>query len=281
MRVDRLRPGTLHAVDADHAQAGGKGINVARTLVALGVRVQLVVLVGGESGQWILRDLELAGLRTSAVHAPGDSRTCLEVVDTDGEPTQLHGMGVDGSGAVAAHLAACVSEAARSARWVVFSGSLPRRMPPDEIVRLISAGREAGAAVAVDTSGAALRAALGARPDLVRVNHEEAGAAGILGPLGFDVIVSDGAREVRAWDAEGRAHRATPPTVRARNTLGCGDAMLGGFLASREAGMDFDTALRRAVGVGAAQAESPWAGKLDVARAMELAALAIGTSSRA
>jgi tagatose 6-phosphate kinase len=54
--VDALRPGRRHRVRAEHEQAGGKGVNVARVLAGLGVAVRSVVVLGGETGRAIHRD---------------------------------------------------------------------------------------------------------------------------------------------------------------------------------------------------------------------------------
>lgn len=271
MRVTRLEPGTLHRVESEHAQAGGKGLNVARLLRAQGCHVHAVVVVGGESGQWILRDLELAGIRASAVHAPGASRTCLEIVDHEARATQLHGVGVDGGGAAGEHLVACVAEAARGAAWIALCGSLARDMSPETAARIVEVGRDAGAKVAVDTSGAALRAALAAGPDLVRINRAEAeGAEGRLAGVPF-CVVSDGAGDSWARSRATGAWSVATPVVAVRNTVGCGDAMLAGLLASLAAGADDVAALRWGTSLAAAQAEADHAGTASLMRARAIA----------
>lgn len=269
----QLRPGELHRVLSEHAQAGGKGINVARTLRALGHRVQLVVVVGGENGQWILRDLELAGLRVSVVHAPGESRTCLEIVDEDGAATQLHGSGVDARGAVGEHLVHVVAELVADARWLALCGSLAPGMPADTAAEIVEVAHAAGARAAVDLSGAALSAAVRRGADLVRVNREEAEASGCGPSQGGAWIVSDGEGRIRAWDGTGGSFVATPPQVRLRNPIGCGDAMMAGLLAGLDDATTFRPALRTAIALGAAQAEAPWAGSVDLARARALEAV--------
>lgn len=270
LRVAALEPGSFHLVESEHAQAGGKGVNVARLLRAQGRHVHAVVVVGGESGQWILRDLELAGIRTSAVHAPGTSRTCLEIVDRGARATQLHGVGVDGGGAVGDHLVACAAEAARGAAWVALCGSLPRGMAPDVAARIVEAARDAGARVAVDTSGAALRAALEARPDLVRVNRAEGEQAAALLDLASFSVVSDGAQGTTARIRASGTWSIGAPEVAVRNTVGCGDAMLAGLLAALADGASERDALRWGVALAGAQAEADHAGAARPARAREL-----------
>ena len=49
---------------------------------------------------------------------------------------------------------------------------------------------------------------------------------------------------------------------RVRNTVGCGDALLAGFLSGLLTGTDMAEALRRGVAAGAASATAPSAGRL-------------------
>jgi 1-phosphofructokinase family hexose kinase len=282
--VDELAPGCLRLAESDHAQAGGKGVNVARVLHGLGVPAHAIVLVGGEAGEWIVKELERAGIPCSALRASGESRTCLTLFETkSGRATQIHGPGITAEPAAARALLAELTALARGADWVALCGSLAHGLPADAAGDLVRAAREAGARVAVDTSGAALRSAWSQAPDLLRVNRDELAAVlGVardqvpappypaLGPVALGVI-SDGASPSEAWCGSGERWRVAPPRVSARNTVGCGDAMLAGLLRALREGLSFDHALRSATGLAAAQAESLYVGQLDSARARRLA----------
>jgi 1-phosphofructokinase family hexose kinase len=282
--IEELSPGRLHRAASDHAQAGGKGVNVARVLHAFGVPVHAVVLVGGEAGDWIVKDLERAQIPCSAVRAGGQSRTCLELLETrSGRTTQIHGAGVIADPAVARALLAQTTELARGADWVALCGSLARGLPADSAGALVQAARGAGARVAVDTSRGALRSAWSQGPELVRVNREELAAVlgaprqGVpappypaLGAVSMGVI-SDGALPIEAWCEGGGRWQLVPPRVSVHNTVGCGDAMLAGLLKALCEGRSFDDSLLAATGLAAAQAESRYAGVVDPARARTLA----------
>ncbi|HME68835.1 MAG TPA: PfkB family carbohydrate kinase, partial [Myxococcota bacterium] len=282
--VEELSPGCLHSAASDHVQAGGKGVNVARVLHAFGVPVHALVLVGGEAGDWIVKDLERAQIPCSAVRASGESRTCLALLETkSGRATQVHGAGVTADAAVARDLIAHTAELARSAGWVALCGSLAQGLPAESAGALVRAARGAGARVAVDTSGGALRSAGSQGPELLRVNRDElAGVLGVarhqvpappyptLGPIAMGVI-SDGAFPIEAWCLGGGRWQVAPPHVSAKNTVGCGDAMLAGLLKTLSEGRPFDVALLAATGLAAAQAESRYAGVVDPVRARSLA----------
>jgi fructose-1-phosphate kinase PfkB-like protein len=270
--VAALRPRARQEARTAGRQAGGKGVNVSRVLAALGVPVRSVVVVGGAAGAEIVRDLEAARLEPVAVEAAGESRTCLEIVEERrGAATQLHGRGVDADAATARALVAAVAEALDGAAWLALCGSLPPGLPTDAYATLIGVARTRGVRVALDASGDALVAAWHARPDLLRINRDEAAAlprnAAAGSPFG---AVSDGPRAIAAWEP-GRAWRVAPPRVRARNPIGCGDAMLAGLLARIDTG-PFDEALRFAAALAGAEAASPVAGRPDLAVAAGLLA---------
>ena len=62
--------------------------------------------------------------------------------------------------------------------------------------------------------------------------------------------------------------------VRGRYPVGSGDAFLAGLVTGLDRGGDWDAALATALGAATANAEIPGGGRLDPARAQELAARA-------
>ena len=60
--VARLSPHATHRVSSVAQRAGGKGVNVARILHALGHEVVIAGLAGGATGEAIREELAAAGL---------------------------------------------------------------------------------------------------------------------------------------------------------------------------------------------------------------------------
>src|SRR4051794_41932982 len=60
-RVPRLTPGATHRVTVDQ-RAGGKGVNVARVLRALGEDAAVCGFAGGGTGRLALAELEAAAI---------------------------------------------------------------------------------------------------------------------------------------------------------------------------------------------------------------------------
>jgi tagatose 6-phosphate kinase len=127
--------------------------------------------------------------------------------------------------------------------------------------------REAGARVALDVSGEALRLGLKAGPDFVKVNAAEAAelgfatAAALRAAAGHAAAITHGADGMELATPDGETLRATPPRLGAY-PVGSGDAALGGFLAALDAGALWPDALASAARAAAANAQVPGGGRL-------------------
>jgi tagatose 6-phosphate kinase len=151
----------------------------------------------------------------------------------------------------------------------VLSGSVPRGFPEDVYARLVVALRESGVRCLVDASGGLLRAAVEARPFLIKPNRQElesllghgiegvaeaATAARRLCARGVTmVVVSLGVEGALLASAdEGRVCHATAPPQPPGNTVGSGDCLLGGVAVGLARGLRLDEVLRLGVACGTA-----------------------------
>ncbi|MBM3266629.1 MAG: 1-phosphofructokinase family hexose kinase [Candidatus Sericytochromatia bacterium] len=267
--------GKLHRVGRVHVQAGGKGVNVARCLNALGLPVLTVGFAGGEMGRWIAQAMRREGLSADLIQIAGESRSCFAILDTRGlKVTEVDEEGPEVSLAEVGKLTALLARHAPRARMAVLSGSLPPGCPPDTYRRWVEVARKAGATPVVDAAGPALNEALAARPYLVKPNEAEAEellgyrldnntaisrALDFLAAKADVVALTLGARGA-AIAAGDRRWRVNPPAIKAINTVGCGDAFLAGFVAGLVRNLPLEAASRLAVAAGSANATAVGAG---------------------
>ncbi|WP_329055866.1 1-phosphofructokinase family hexose kinase [Amycolatopsis sp. NBC_01488] len=267
--VDSLVPDAVHRARDVRQRAGGKGVNVARVLHALGVDVRAVTTAGGATGAEFAADLGAAGLPADLVPIGGETRRTTTVLSTvDGSVTLLAEPGPELTAAEWALLAERVRH--RAPEVLVCSGSLPPGAPPDGYARLL-----AGTTSVLDTSGPALLAGLAGRPTVVKPNLEElrevtgiddpvAAAAELRTAGAGAVVVSLGADGLLAVTAAGVWH-ATPSSVLTGNSTGAGDAVVAALalgLCRRE---PWPEILRRAVALSGAAVLGPLAGDVDLA----------------
>jgi 1-phosphofructokinase family hexose kinase len=292
--VDRLVRGDIHRPIGFVQVAGGKGLNVARAAHALGADVTALSILRGHAGKWLEEQLAAEGVPGAFVWVHGESRSSLSVADREtGGLTEFYEHGSVVPSATWTELVHATASMFDRATWLTISGSLPRGAPDEGYRDLVGEARAAGVRVAVDCEGERLRLALEAGPDIVKVNatearellgvptarHEESLAAArklrdLAGGDGHAGLVTRGAEGVVLAAPDGRLYEGSL-YVRGRYPVGSGDAFLAGLVTRLDRGDGWDGALRLALGTATANAELPGAGRLDPARASELAGEAV------
>jgi 1-phosphofructokinase len=269
LEVAALHRGEVLRATTVRVDAGGKGINVARALRANGHDVRAVVPVGGHEGDHLVDTLAALSIDVVAVPLAAVVRTNVSLVEPDGTVTKINAPGPELSADETAALVRATIEAIDGAAWVAGCGSLPPGAPDDLYANIAVAAHEAGARVAIDTSGPALEAALPGRPDLIKPNADELAvltgrtlptvgavldAAHELLARGIGtVVVSLGADGALLVDGSGSWHATTPP-VTPRSNVGAGDSLVAGLLAAGGSGPD---ALASGVAYGTAAVQLP------------------------
>ncbi|GAB1817679.1 1-phosphofructokinase family hexose kinase [Herbidospora sp. RD11066] len=259
-RVAALRPGATNRVGEVAVRAGGKGLNVARVLHALGHEVTALGFAGGPDGDRLTAS---AGLPAAFTPIGGETRRTVAVVADDGV-TMLNESGPRISAGEWARFQADLAGRLPRASILVLSGSLPPGVPADAYAVLTRLAGEVPAIV--DAQGPALVEALAARPHVVKPNVDEVratfGGEVSLRDLGARAsVVSDGPRGLHADTAEG-GWRAVPPYTEG-NPTGAGDAAVAALAMGLAAGWDWPETLRHAAALSAAAVCAPLAGSFD------------------
>ncbi|MEV8633105.1 hexose kinase [Streptosporangium sp. NPDC051023] len=281
----------VNRVRTVHRRAGGKGVNVARVLAALGHDVLVTGLAGGTNGEAVLADLAAAGLPAALTPIAAASRATLAVHDLGPGPSERRRTALfnePGPLVTEAELERFLRDYDRwigQAAAVVISGSLPQGVPARFYAELAARARERGVPAIVDADGEPLRHAPEGRPEIVKPNVEElaralAARGGPPGP-GVDglceamrgaqalqrsgagsVVVSLGADGLLAVTPEGSWRAAMPYRVEG-NPTGAGDALVAGLALGLVERTPWPERLRRAAALGAAAVAAPVAGDFD------------------
>ena len=273
IRVARLSINGVNRVIGTQLDAGGKGVNVSKTVKALGGETLAMGILGGESGMYIQHSLTQLGINTRFCYVDAPTRTNIKIIDesmrtaTDinerGEPVDA-----DTLKAVFTNLLQKV----QPHDTVVFAGAMPPGTPPDLLADWTRTLREMEVFVCIDTSGEAMRHAVAAGPDLIKPNKDE--LEELCGNrLYFDVDVIAAAKSLIAkgvgrvavsLGAEGalfvtedqviRAHGVRVPVI---STTGAGDSMMGALTYYLQQGLHWRDVILHAMAVSAAHVTSP------------------------
>lgn len=270
--VDSCVPGDLHRVNSVKLYASGKGVNVSLALLGLGVKSDVIGLVGGEAGNFIKQSLQKVGLKTEFCEVPGETRTNIKLIEvTSGRATEFNEPGPTVSPECAATVIERILDKSRGADFVVLSGSVPSGFSSEVYGDLVRRIQGLGAKAIVDASGEVLKLAVAAKPFLIKPNRSEAEelvgyklatrsdfkrAAMDLLDLGVQiVIISDGPAGA-IFVQDGEALWASHAPIAVVSPFGCGDALVAGFVASLVSKTPFDAAARFSLATATAAALS-------------------------
>jgi 1-phosphofructokinase family hexose kinase len=282
LAVPNFRLGRRHRAVEQTAMAGGKGVNVARALRALGQPVIATGVAGGPTGTRIVEHLTEEGILNDFVRIREESRTSTAVVDpTSGDQTEINEHGPHVSDQELDLFVDKLLYLAKGAAVCVFAGSLPRGVDTGLYGRLVEEMRRLGVTTVLDSEGEPLLTATRRGPDVVSPNELE--AEGLVGHEFSDeddrrralsemvemgaregiITLADGCLAVLGEGSDRSLYRATLEPLEPVSSVGSGDALLAGFVAARYGEGDPEYCLRFAVACGAESTQHFGAGVLE------------------
>jgi 1-phosphofructokinase family hexose kinase len=269
VHVDGLRQGRLRSTRSTQVFPGGKGVNVTRALRALGIRSSTVVVVAGENGHSLVRGLKKERLSFSAFQlSSGETRVNRTIIeDPTGRVERAMGSGPRWSARDQRGFCDFFFRALGHASVLVLSGRLPPGVPASFYKDLICEAHSRRIAVFLDTSGAALKAGIQARPFAIKPNRDEAEESlgirlssrrairnALHSYLDYGmkmVLLTLGEQGLAVADGED-FYFVQAPRVGGGHAVGCGDAALAGFIAGWQRKDDLVACARLAAACGAA-----------------------------
>jgi tagatose 6-phosphate kinase len=278
--LDAVDWGGVNRPRAVRDRPGGKGLNVARTLHALGVDVLVLGVAGGITGAGVEAALRERCVPAAFTPVAGETRRTFSVVDDSGV-TAFYEAGPAVSEEEFAAFRRGYEQALDGAAAVVLSGSLPPGLEAGTYATLIETAAAAAVPAVLDTHGEALRRGAAAGPAIAKPNLTE--LAALAGPAASSalappadlataaaaagqlrgaqaVVVTLGPDGLLAATGDG-CWRARAPAAVTGNATGAGDAVAAALTHGLVLGRPWDERLRHAAALGAATAAAPVAGE--------------------
>ncbi|MDH6194007.1 6-phosphofructokinase 2 [Mycobacterium frederiksbergense] len=271
--ADFVRPTNKIRCSGTRYDPGGGGINVARVAHVLGGDVAAVFLAGGTSGELLTGLVRDVGVPLRRVKITGSTRESFTV--NERSTTKQYRFVLQGPEVTAEEQTRCLEvlrDTAKSADFVVASGSLPPGVPPDWYQTVADLCEDIGARLILDTSGGGLthvksgvfllkpslrelRECVG---DYLDTETDQAVAARdlIKGGVAHTVLVSlgaDGALLVTGT----RCQRFSALRVPAGSGVGAGDAMVAAIAVGLTRGWSMSKSVRYGIAAGAAMLLTP------------------------
>lgn len=254
--------GDLNRIENVVLDAGGKGINVSKTIQALGGKSFATGFLGGRNGDYIQDILHKLSIETDFVKIEEETRVNTKIVETAGLVTELNEKGPLIDLYAMSELILKLTGYLKDDSLLVLSGSIPLGVPKTIYKSLTELAHEMGAKVLVDADGELFKEALAAKPDIVKPNQAELEkyfgypmdtdkkileAGGKLLEKGVkNVIISLGADGAYFMDKE---HTLYSPalSVQVNSTVGAGDAMVAAFSYGIDQGLSFEETAKLAM----------------------------------
>ncbi len=274
--LEQLHPGEVNRARQVQWCASGKVINVGLALGCLGAESTTIALVGGVSGTSIADEFAQRTLTAQWVRSAAPTRVCTTILETEtGIATELVENSAPATEQELNEFAHQFAAVAKNAQTVVLAGSLPAGSPESYYKSLMA---NLDCQVIIDGRGAELRAALEAKPLLVKPNRQEL-ARTIGREISTDeelvtamrelnrhgaqwVLVTQGAAAV--WlSSRQDCYRFLPPRITPVNPIGSGDSLAAGIAWALASDDDMLRAVRIGIAAGVENALQLLPARLD------------------
>ena len=270
MKVGNIRFDDINRSESEEIYYGGKGINVSVILTRLGVENKALGFVGGFTGKKLYEMLKNDGIDCDFnTLKNGYTRINVKIKAQTELDVNAQGPAIDEEDI--ALLLEKLDEI-KKGDFLVLAGSIPNTLPDDIYERILSRLDGRGINFVVDATGDLLKNVLKYKPFLIKPNHHELGDLfGVETKTEQDIVFyakklqEMGARNVlvsRAKDGatliDEQKNVTTFGNVEGElvNSVGCGDSMVGGFLAGWIEKGDYSYALKLGAACGNATAFS-------------------------
>ena len=240
--IEKLEAGGLNRISHVEMDAGGKGINVSKTIKSLGGNSLATGFLGGKAGETIEGVLKKWQIPTDFVYVDGETRTNLKVVEKRGEVTELNEPGPEVTEGQLEELIQKLEGYAGEDTLFVLAGSIPKGVPKTIYREITERVHKRGAKVLMDADGELFVNALEAHPDMIKPNRVELEAYYHLDYRASEQELVSMGRRLLAGGTElaaislgqmgalfltpGRTVKCPGLRVKAHSTVGAGDAMV-------------------------------------------------------
>lgn len=270
---DGLNWGRHSIVESTSFEAAGKALNISKALVWMGRSNIAAGLWGEDDYEQMLVSLRALGskIKVKLTAVPGITRRNITIVDTkSGRDMHLRSRNELISKKPIEKLSKDLAVILKRGDVCVFAGAIPEGKLLDDVLRMIKTCKDHGAAIVLDTSGAALRKIVDTGIVwLIKPNVEE--LCQLLGHRVNDrpdslaksarelldrveiVLISRGSKGAVVVTKEGAWQGKCLGKVKTFSTVGCGDYLLTGFLNGLMIKYDFRCALGTAIQVATAK----------------------------
>lgn len=277
IRMESLKLGTVNRSSAEAVYYGGKGINVSTVLKNIGVDSVALGFVAGFTGKEIEEGVKNMGVATDFIKLPeGMSRINVKIKAE--QETEINGQGPAISMEKVEKLFEKLDRLEKG-DCLVLAGTIPASLPSDIYEQIMDRLKDKKIHIVVDATKDLLLNVLKYHPFLIKPNNHELGEMfGVVLKTDEEIVEyakklqERGARNVLISMAGDGAilltetkevYKMGVPKGTVVNSVGAGDSMVAGFVASYFKEHDYLKALKFGTATGSATAFSEGLATMD------------------
>lgn len=265
--ISDFERGQLNRSNEVYYYPGGKGINVSRVVHRLGADTIAGGFVGGFTGDYIENFLLEEGIETDFIQTTAITRINVKIKST--EETELNGPGPQLNEQESEQLLERINRLTEG-DWLVIAGRIPASLPQSYLNEIAICCEKNKVKLIVDTSGPALKQIMEVtKPFLIKPNVQELGElvgttiqskqqafvhAKALVKSGIQHVIVSMGKEGALYVSADQELAAVAPKGILVNSVGAGDSVVAGFIATFSATGDAEQAFRYGVASGSATA---------------------------
>lgn len=270
--LDSFQVGELNRVKTVTLDSGGKGINVSKNIKMLGGETLATGFLAGNTGSVINQMLQSQGIKTDFIFVPGETRTNMKIVDTNGSLTELNECGPEIPQKAMEKLLIKLEKIANSDTFFILTGSVPQNINKNIYKNIIQMLKKKGATVFMDADGLLFSEGIEALPNFIKPNRfeleqyfkmsekaseEELIKMGLkLQEKGIETVLISMGSEGAIFIIKNKVFRVLGLKVEAYSPVGAGDAMVAAFSYGLFKKMPIEGCIRLAVATSAGAVET-------------------------
>lgn len=269
IQVNDFKEKTINRTNQEAIYIGGKGINVSKVLKHNAIDSICLGFIGGFTGLHIEDELKKEDIVSKFVLVDGNTRINVKM-ESNGE-TEINGCGPIITKEKKQEFLDGIKNVDDDST-LILSGSVPNSLDNNIYSEIAECVKDKNVKLVVDAEGDLLMNTLKYHPYLIKPNDKELSSilhkeintfedaligSEYLQSLGArNIIISMGNKGAVYRSEEGICYICEAPKGEVKNTIGSGDSMIAGFIATKELGRSDEEAFKYAVACGSASAFS-------------------------
>ncbi|MCX8095723.1 MAG: PfkB family carbohydrate kinase [Caldisericia bacterium] len=254
--IDEFKPFEENRVKVLSSLPGGKGVNVARCLRSLNKISTVAGFVGGYNGNFIKEGLKKEGIYSLLVEIENENRICNILVEKCGRVTEIYEIGPKISDEKVEELIEIIQKREESYQYIIISGSIPQGVNEKHIFKILETFKNRK--IFIDMHGDILIKILEKfEIFFLKINENEFKKTFQVNTVNKEIFINTFknyniflpvitlGKEGSIFLYKGVLYRIRSDyEVKVVNSVGAGDAFMGGFVYGVDEGMNIFDALK-------------------------------------